>query len=322
MGCQSEGRETKMVWVKETTLGTKPGTPTGYRIPFTPGGLDLNPGEGFVDFEEVDGESYPSTPMGSRHSPSMRARIPLHWDSIGHIFTQAIGIPTTTGASDPYTHVFTLGGSNGEAVGFEVERQQNDQTKVSRLFYGGIVSTLGFSYDVEGGVGFDVAAEFMKYDDWGSSLFVSSPTEYTSDAIDSLIGIIKVGGSAVGYVSGFTFNLDWQLQADRFPVGYEGWRYCLSRGKSKLGGTLDAFLSDAAVTALVDPAEAGTAVAFDIEFTETASNRELLFDINAAKLKITGEPIDTTAGLNVSFDWRTSGSGCFVTTLYNDVASY
>lgn len=319
MAEQLEGRQVKCVLIEESVFGTEEATPTGYALPFTT--ADLSPGDGFVDFEEIDALSTPAKPMAARHAPSGRFVFPLHWDSIGWVLKHGIGIEAVTG-SDPYTHVFDLGNVLGEAEGFEFERQQLDATKKGRKFWGGRCSSLAFNMDLEGAADFEMDAAFMKYNAWQTAVDVGSPTSYTSDPIDEMIGVLKVGGTQVGYVGAFGWTVDWQLQTDRYPVGNQGWRYSLARGRPKFNGTLDAFLSDAGVTALVDPAEAGTAVAFDVEYVETAATLELKMDINSALLKITGEPVDTSAGLNVTFDWRAYGSSCFTATLINSVATY
>lgn len=317
---QYEGRNAKVVFVEETTLGTKPGTPTGFALPFTR--ADFTPGDGFVDFEEIDATTTPPTPMASRHSPSARFTFPLHWDAFGHVLQAGLGVPTTTG-SDPYTHAYVLGHTNGEIEGTTVERQQNDATtQVSRCYVGGRVNQFVWNMALEGAVSAELQMEFMECEDWNSSLYVSSPTSYTSDAIDEMIAVLKVGGTAVGYVAAFGFTVDWRLGTDVYPVGNAGMRYSLPRSRTRVNGTLDAFLNDAGVTALVDTAEAGTAVNFDIEYVETAASLELKWDINNALLKITGEPIDTSGGLNVTFDWRASGASCISATLINSVASY
>jgi hypothetical protein len=316
-----EGRNAKCVLIEETTFGTEQPTPSGYALPFT--SMDLSPGEGFVDFEEIDALTTPPKPMAARHAPSGRFTFPLHWDSIGWVLKYGIGNPATTG-SDPYTHVFDLGSAEGEPAGFEIERQQSDFTSAAdrgRKFWGGRCSMLSFAQDLEGAVDFDLEAAFLRYNAW-AAVDVAAPTSYTSDAIDEMIGVIKVGGTQVGYVAAFNWSLDWQLNSDVYPVGNEGWRYGLARGRTRVNGTMDAFLNDDAMTALIDPAEAGTVVAFDVEYVETAATLELKMDIDNALLKITGEPVDTSAGLNVQFDWRAYGPSCLTLTLINSVASY
>jgi hypothetical protein len=317
---QAEGRQSKLVWIKESTFGTKEGTPSGFALPHV--GMDLGPGEGFTDFEEIDAVAYPAKPMGTRKAPGGRLSLPLHYDSIGHAFAAAIATPVTTGASDPYEHVFTLGASDPHDI--EIERQQNDTGLgvKSRHFWAGRVASMSYSMAVESAPQFDLDLAFCKAENWTNTAVVASPSSYTSDAIDSLIGVLKIGGSAVGYVAAFSFTIDWRLDTDKYPVGNEGDRGTLSRGRPMVNGTCEAYLNADGVTALLTPSQAGTSVAFDVEFITTASTRELLIDINSADLKITSEGVPTSGGVNVAFDWRAYGSGCFVATLYNDVASY
>jgi len=316
-----EGRQAKCVFIEEAVFGTEQGTPTGYALPYT--SMDLNPGEGFVDFEEIDANTAPPKPMQARHSPSGRFTFPLHWDAIGWPLKYAIGVPDTTG-SDPYTHVFTLGdATQGEAPGFEIERQQGDATAANagHKFWGGRVSTFSFAQDLEGAVDFDMDAQFLRHNDW-STVDVAAPTSYTSDPIDEMIGIIKVGGTQVGYIAAFGFTVDWQLSSDVFPIGNQGWRSSLARGRTRCNGTLDAFFTDDVYTDLIAAAEDQSTVAFDVEYVETAATLELKIDINSALLKVTGEPVPSSAGVNVQFDWRAYGTGCLVMTLINSVATY
>jgi hypothetical protein len=318
MSDQAEGRQAKLVFVEETVFGTKETTPAGWALPYT--NMDLNPGEGFTDFEEIDALSVPSKPMGAKHQPAgNNIELPLHYDAWGFPLKYAIADAVTTG-TDPYLHTYTLGAAL--SPGLELERQQGDLTKGNRLFYGGRVATMDFSMDLEGAVKMGLSFGFLRYEAWSATPQVAAPTAYTSDPIDSLLGIIKIDGSAVGYIAAFNFTLDWQLDQDKYPVGNEGWRTSLSRGKPMLGGSLDAFLDDDTVTDLVDAAEAGTAVTFETLFETTNVTESLSFQIANAVLKVTGEPVPDSKGVNVQFDWKASGAGCLICELYNDVISY
>jgi hypothetical protein len=318
---QYEGRNGKMVLIEETTFGTKPSSPPGYNLPFT--SATLNPGDGFTDFEEIDGQSVPSTPLGARKAPSGTIQFPLHYDAIGWVLKHCVGIPTTSGDPGPYTHVFELGHANGLPAGFEFERQQPDagSDNKSRLWYAGRCTTFAMALTVEGAVLFDVGLAFADTPDaWSGTLVVASPTAYTSDAIDQMIGVLKVDNTAVAYVTEFTINIDWQVDTDIYPVCNAGQRGNLPRGKPILTGTMTCIQNDD-TNALVDSAEANTAVDLDIELT-TDANNDLKVDINDARLRQTDESIPGSGGLTVSFDWRAYGTDAVSFDLINSVTSY
>lgn len=318
MADQAEGRQAQLVFIEQAVFGTLETPPaTGFALPYT--NMDLNPGEGFTDFEEIDALSVPTAPMGAKHQPTGRFELPLHYDSWGWPLKYAVATPVTT-LTGPYLHTFTLGGTI--APGFEIERKQADLTKGNRLFYSGRVSTMDFALDLEGAVKMTLDCGFMRNRAWTATDQCVTPTTYTSEPVDSLLGIIKIGGTEVGYVAAFNFTLDWKLDQDKYPVGNQGWRSSLSRGKPMFGGSLDVFLDDDTVTDLIEAADAQTAVSFEVLIETTAVTESVSFQITNAKLKQTGEPVQDSSGVNVQFDWKASGAGCFVVELYNSVTSY
>lgn len=316
-----EGRNVKLVFIEQTDLNTKPVAGPGFVLAFTQ--QDISPNDGFTDFEEIDGLSRPTKPMGVTLSPNGSVDIPFHFDSAFWPLKFGVGRHSTavdTPVVSSYTHTFNLGNVLAESPGFAIEKQQLDAaTLQGRLIWGGRVNTFGFEVALTSAVIFNLGIEFLEMDAWSASLVVASPTEYTSLPIDSLTQILKVNGSPSVEVDTFNGQIDWRLETDRFPVGAGGVRHSLTRLKPMFSGSVSFFFNDD-THALITASETKAVQSFEI-LTEGAdpNTESLSFQIANAELAQTGEPVDTSGGQLVPFDWKCYAD-CLTVELVNTTA--
>lgn len=223
-----------------------------------------------------------------------------------------IGGPATSGASAPYTHVFSLAGALPVGFGMQVD-------------YGSTLSAPGRYLHLLGCRIAKGSFKFMPsgfvdatYDVRGSNFNLSdlavadaAAAEYGHTGFSMFSAAVKEGGASIGDLAEVTLDWDNDLDDTLRTIGQGGVRGDLPEGFAKLTGTATALFKNAT---LMDKALASTTSSLNLILQHgtgagTAGNEHAEFDVPALKWEMSTPPIDGPKGLKVSLKWTAERVG-------------
>ncbi len=230
---------------------------------------------------------------------------------------------TTTGGSDPYTHVSKFSTNGPASATIETLYNINYGTLRYSLASGARVARM--SVPVEP-VGFLTLNNEMAAKDVaiGSSAYDGTATDwYTGTPLDHLqlaAADVKIGGSAVTYINKGTINFDTHLFTDDYRVGADGTRGSLVGGLVEISGNVTLCLDNVAVLTLIT---AGTATSLSFKWT-TATNRTFTIDLDEVYIQKTGPTLENDGPVMVDCQfmavWDSSAATSCTFTTVNDQA--
>lgn len=119
-------------------------------------------------------------------------------DTIGFPLAGILGDVTTTGASAPFSHVFsTLNSGDGQPPSYTISDYYGGAAASTRRFAGMKFSEVGFKFNADGLLTYSAKATGL------ASASATNPTPSFGAILPmaAWIGITSIGGSAVGYVT-------------------------------------------------------------------------------------------------------------------------
>jgi len=193
--------------------------------------------------------------------------------SAGLIFKAFQGAPTTTGAGDPYTHVFKT--TTGALPTLSVETYFNLATDEYKCLLGGTADTLGIEVSPEGfllaTVGFAGKKTTV-----GTSPFDASTTDYTTDTpfhhLQIAAADVNFNGADSAVITAVKFNIDNRLKKQIYTVGNSGYRYAITRGRQAVTGSITVLFEDLTHYTL---ASASTFTSIDLKWTSGTSSLKI-----------------------------------------------
>ena len=314
----AKGSKVSFIWMEESTWGTKPGTPAGFKLPIISLGGSWYK-QNLVDNPELRSNRNASAPMLGNESVQGPTVFALHLDWVGHLLKHTLSDPTTTTDSPSAglnTHVFKVGSL---PVGLTIEHGYTDIAQY--LAYTGCkVDSFGVKAGGEGAVQIDVGFIGKDAESPATSPLDASPTEYTSTAISQRTGTLKEGGSTLAAVTDFSIAYSNNLDASQ--RGIAGDLLELPEGLAAVTGSVTTLFQN---MDLYNKAVANTETSLELAFT--SGTHSLTFSLAEVVLEPASPAISGPGGVKQTFNYTAyyqddSGASAITATLINDTSSY
>ena len=317
----ARGDQAKLLACRQTTFGTAESAADGafYALPFY--NYNVVPSGELASDEAIYGDSFAGELVAGLRNLSGAIEVPLGLDSFGWHLAQLLGLPTTTGAAAPYTHVFRaaanppiLLGTHGishagvaqhftqdslAVQSLEIQAQKNGQRQRATLNMVGREEILA-----------------------GATLD-GTPVEFAADPVPvGFQGLLSVNGTEATGVTQAGITLGTGREADQETLNGLATASDINLGFWDLSGSLNARFRDATY---YNAASAGIEMALSLAWTISA-NYSLAISIPRVVLERTGVPVDGRNLISQSFNWRAprpaTGQQLIELTLINSTADY
>ena len=311
----AKGSNVQLLLVEESTWGTTPGTPAGYKIPVSQVSIGMR--RNLIDNTELRGNRNAAAPVKGNVSVEGNFVHPLHLDAVGWLLKHGIGAPTTSGIG-PYTHVFKVGSSLPTGIELEVGYTDIGQYELHK---GCRVQSLRFQAEPEGVAQVTVTV-VGRETTAGSSSVDSTPTEYTSVAIPQFDASIQEGGAAIAIVTALDLTVENNLDDSVYVVGGSGLRADLPEDTVRVTGQLTALFQD---LTLYNKALNHTESSLKLTWTSGSESLEIL--VPELVYEPASPAVNGPAGVRITLNFRgyyqdSTEASVVQATLVNSVASY
>ena len=299
----------------ETTFATDPASPVGRSLPFN--SCDLAANAAIITPGTITGNRNPVQPARGNVSVDGSVVVPVDLNCFGFWLKGLLGAPTTTGASDPYTHVYKVGSSIPSMV---IEKMLTDISQYEK-FNGCKINSmkLGFGGDGELVATLDIMGAKQTL---SGTTYDSTPTAIALDRVSNFQAALKEGGSTISIVTGGEISVENGLDGGLYCVGGGGQRGDIPEGFVKVSGSITALFQD---LALLNKALAATESSLELTFTSGTHSLaikipELVYDRTSPAIKTAG---GLTVDLKFSGYYNNDGDACAVkVTLVSSQASF
>ena len=230
---QAKGSLSQVVIQKETTFGVAPGTPAAQLLYYSTCSLALNRSQEQDD--TLSGNRNPTKAMRGKDEVSGDLAVNMQAYN-GLLLLGLLGEVTTSGASAPYTHLFTVGDT---LPSFLIEKGFLNIGQYFR-YLGCKVGSMKVSFSPFG-------AQQMSFSIQGaeevtaSSAFDTTPTDLTYAPFDGFaLGTLEEGGVAIADITGVDLEISNDLDGDQYLLGGQGKLADIPEGTVSVTGTLKA----------------------------------------------------------------------------------
>ncbi len=240
-------------------------------------------------------------------------KVELAPQDVGFYLRHILGAPVTVGASAPYTHTFR---PSTLPVGLLVEKNWVTAGITSKVehFLGGKVAEATFDFPQEGAATLSMTIQGSKYTIAAAPLdaTLADPGHTGWFAPDVSINI---GGSACLIAKSASIKISNNLQTDRYALGTGGLRVDMPEGFADVSGSVNVIVDTTLFSAFIDKAQARTDTALEVICTfgtgtgASAGNEKLSLKLDHAIIDLTSVPINSPAGVEVSFNFTGYKSG-------------
>ena len=311
---RSYGANATLAGKLEATYGTAP-SGDYESLPFVSSSLGSE--QGLIESDVLGQGRDPMEPIRDVIRVEGDVVVPVDLRSFGFWLQLLLGPPTTTGAEDPYSHVFKSGEDDLPSASLQIAHP-----KVPAFFLvsGLRANSLALEFQRSGG-----AAATIALIGQGEGRFAASqagtPTARPFTRFNQFQGSVKRNGTPLGNVTAarltYTNNLE-PIEVIRDDGRIDG----VDPTVAALNGTIDVRFADTSLLAAAEDHEA-----LELEFAYTmAAGRRLTFSAHEVYLPKPKQQISGPGGVQASFDWqaaRHDGEGAMLTvTLENDVEEY
>ncbi len=290
----------------ETAWGTVKGSPAGFLIPVN--SCTITPAQSLIsnptlrgDFNSGDPALGPISASGSLVKVAEGLSMPWFTKLLTGNLTSSVG-PTNFIHSSIISNTMPLSAAIDTKflIGSTPKYSLATGVRINRLSIP--VEPTGFlttSFDLMAKtvVPGNAAAYSATATDWTSATG-SSPI----DQLQLASAEVKIGGSAVGYISKGSISIDANLNGNDYRVGASGARGSLVPGKHKVSGSLDLALDSAAVLTLIT---AGGATSLSFKWAAEANNYITVF-IPRVFLQKTGPALSSDGAVMVTVQFEAS----------------
>jgi hypothetical protein len=323
------GALSKVIGWKEDTWNTTPATPDARRIPFVSCSL--------TDKSDREADSTLAGYRGMQRSTEGKADVGGSLtavaapEDIGFWLAQVIGMPTTTGASSPYTHSFAVdptgAGALPAGIGMEVDYGPGISGAGRYMVYSGLrVNQFTMDIPANGNINLSIDLVGGSCDADNADTLDASPTDTGHNAWKAQKLVWQFGDGLDVCLESAKLTFGNDLDTERYCVGNDGNRHDLPEGQFMCSGEGVAYFDDAA---LLNKAATDTDASLVVTLTKgdgtgTASNESLVLTIPALVFSKQKPPIDGPKGLKLPFSFtthRTTGEIGITAVLKNALAA-
>jgi hypothetical protein len=332
MALQMTGIGRRLVGLTESAYAQIPGSPAGLVLPIVTS--QLKAAQSRDKDQTLSG--FRGMPRGMLANQNIAGTVTVNSapGSIGWWLKHLIGVPTTTGASAPYTHTFQAampGQSGALPAGFIVEDDQgaNYTSAMRYIRYQGCRINQGkFSLKPSGFLeaSFDIIGSTFSR---ASSLLDATPTDNGQNAFPGMSGslVLTSGGAIAVDITQFDLNWSNDLDNSSFVIGGGGTLGSLPEGNADATGSVTFLLKDDAMQAKV-LSDSDFSITASVKLGDgtgsSAGNEKLTFNIPASAFEINTPTIPGPKGISVQANFsahRTTGELGVTAVLLSPLAS-
>lgn len=312
---QAKGAKGRVVLGYETAYGATPGSPVGSKLPFN--SIDVKGAPSINTPTTITGTRNPAQPSRGFQDVTGSLTVPMDLNAIGFWLKGLLGDPSTTGAADPYTHVFKV---SDEVPSIFLEKGFTDIAEYS-LFNGVKLGSFKMSFGGDGELVASIGVMGAKETVSGSPVD-ATPDEISLERVNNFQASIKEGGVTLATCTSGEISLDNGLDGDSFVLGGGGVRGDIAEGIMAVSGSITTLFTD---SALLDKAIAGTETS--LELTLTVGSHSLKFEFPELTLVPASPAIEGPAGVKQTLQWNgyhqnDADSSAVIVTLVNGQADY
>jgi len=312
---RAKGAKSQLLMVFESTYNQTPGTPAAVKMPIISSTIKST--QNLIDSAIITGRRDPVLPARGNIDVAGSVEVPVDEIGIGHWLKLALGVPTTTGAADPYTHVFKVGDSMPSAA-FE---QGFTDISVYELFNGIRMSKFSISFGGDGELTAKIDLLGAK-ETIGATSMDATPDTISIAKLGNFQATLKEGGVSIATVLSCDLNIDFGLDGDTYCLGGGGFRTSIEAGLVQISGNVKAFFEN---TTLLNKAINGTESS--LELTLTNGTHSLAFKLPELIYERNSPGIDGPKGVNIDMPFKAfyndnADNSAIVVTLVNSQASY
>lgn len=284
---QAKGIRARLLLDYEDAYGSDNNTPAAFVLPVNSIGLSATqtrntPGT-------LRGHRNPDTPWAGRKNVSGSIVVPVDYTAMWYWLKAMFGDPSTTGATDPYTHEWTVGHSQPSMV---LEKQFQDINKYWK--YNGVKIAsmnlrLGGDEELVMTLNLVGATETP-----GTDAYDGSPTSVSISRLHQYQVALQEGGGSIASVTSLDLTVNFGLDEGQYVIGGGGVRASLPEGMVAVTGTVTALFED---HSLVDKSVEATESSLQITITDDSDTYSLDLMVNELQYGRAGASVDGPQGV-------------------------
>lgn len=279
--------------VNEATYNVNPVTTGSTSLPFITCGIKAT--QSMITSKMITLSRNPPQPTTGNIAIAGPVVVPVDRSGIGFWLRMLMNVPVTTGAGDPYTHVFKVPSSLNSHV---MEQGYTDIAQFQRL-NGCKVGSMTGSFDISSAaepvLTFGVTAATST---WGGASMDATPSTFAYVPFSLSSVAIEEGGGVVTNVQSVTFDYNNVLDDKGYCFGNSGAIAQLPEGMVMVKGTIKAMFEN---LTLLNKTINGTESSIKMTFTETTHSLALKF--NEIQYTMTSPAITGPTGVWLEADW-------------------
>jgi len=281
---------------EEGTFGTA--ATTGFELPINSdtvsGGFARN------SPATLTGTRNPVVPFAGNTEVSGDIVVPLDDEAFWYWLQLAFGNPTTSGAGDPYTHIFKIGDTQPS---FTHAKEFTDLA--TDKWMEAVGCKIG-SMSIEFGGDGELVATFSVM---GSNETIETATPFsvsqTAVALDeryeNFHAVINEGGGANTQIKTFSLNVDFGLDTSQRTISGAGTLGSIPEGIVSVTGNIKGIFED---TVILEKGRDSTETSLELALTSAVTASHILtFDVNELQYSFRTPVIEGPTGLDIDLDF-------------------
>lgn len=312
---RANGSNATLIMGTETTFNVLPTTPAGIQLPIISSALKGS--QNVKDSKVIRNTRNPAPPLFGNKSVDGQIAVPVDVINFGYWLNAMFGMPQTTGAAAPYTHIYKL----GNPMPSQFIQQGFTDIGAYELYTGCVASKLAMSFG--GDDELQAKIDMMGCEEkLTAATNIATPTQEDFIEFANFEGSVLEGASSIAMVTGIDLSVDFSLDGESYCMGNQGKRRYITPGLATVSGTVNALFED---TVLLQKAINNTETSIDIKLT----NGTNILEISLPEVAYTPNSpgIDGPKGISISLPFKAYyGNGvdksAIVTTLTNSKPTY
>lgn len=301
----ARGINSRLLAWAETTYGVTPVSPDAevmYFKTFTPGATLQR----MID-ETISGRRGTPRSIVGNKDVSGQLVATLAPESAFRLLANLIGAPATTGASAPYTHVFSLAGALPVSMGLELDYGPAIVGAGRYLRLLGVrIAKATFKFASSGFCEVTYELRGADFSLSATTPIDAAPDDFGHSGFSMFSATLTEGGAPFAQATDLTIVIDNDLDDSLFVIGGGGVRADLTEGFFKISGAMTALYASGA---LVNKGINSTDSAIVISLSRgtglgTAGNEKITFNVPALQYDVTSPQIDGPRGVRQSLNYN------------------